>query len=155
MKYYIFCICLMIALACKPDPLAPSCNRIELELDYESLRLNPQNVYNYLMDIEVKFADIVLRQMIIETGWFTSHNCLERHNLQGMKGGEKTGDNQHGYMIYKDWKHSCRAYLRWQRRMYGDSTQDYYDFLEAIGYAESPTYIDKLKSIKLIIIKNH
>jgi len=153
MKYYIFCICLMIALAYKPEPLTPTCNRIELELDYESLRLTPQNVYQYLMDIGVKYADIVLRQSFLETGWYTSHNCLTRSNLFGMKGGEKNQDNPNGYMIYKDWKHSCRGYLRWQRRFYGDSTQDYYEFLEGIGYAESPTYIDKLKSIKLIVVK--
>jgi flagellum-specific peptidoglycan hydrolase FlgJ len=70
-----------------------------------------------------------------------------------MKGGEVTESNPNGYAIYKNWKHSCRAYCRWQRHWYGDSTQDYYQFLSNIGYAESPTYIDKLKSIKLIIVK--
>lgn len=132
---------------------SPKVNKIDLVMDYESVRLNPQNVYQYLMDLDVKFADIVLRQMIIETGWFTSYNCTERNNLMGMKGAEKTPDNTNGYMTYKNWKYSCRAYLRWQRRMYGDSQENYYDFLQRVGYAESPNYIDKLKSIKLIIIK--
>lgn len=35
MKYYIFCICLMIALAHKPiPPLTPTCNFLTLKIDY-------------------------------------------------------------------------------------------------------------------------
>lgn len=153
MKYYIFCICLMIALACKPEPLTPTCNRIEFNPDLESVRLNPQNVYQYLMDIGVKYADIVLRQSFLETGWYTSHNCLERNNLFGMKGGKKTEDNPNGYATYENWHQSIRAYKTWQRHKYGDSDTNYYDFLEHSGYAESPTYIEKLKSFKIIIVR--
>ncbi len=154
MKYYIFCICLIIALACsKKEAPIPTINHVELSLAHDRVRLTPQNVYQYLMDLEVKFADIVLRQSILETGWYTSYNCLNRKNLFGMRGAAKTDDNPNGYMTYKNWQYSCRAYLRWQRRKYGDSDQNYYDFLNEIGYAESPTYTDKLKSINIVVIK--
>jgi hypothetical protein len=145
----------MIALSCQPnhDKTFPSANRIEFEIDYSDQVLSLDNVYTYLCVIGVKYPDIATRQCILETGWLESYNCIARKNLFGMRGGEVTEDNPNGYMIYKDWKHSCRSYLRWQRHWYGDSTQDYYDFLDGIGYAESPTYIDKLKSIKLIVVK--
>lgn len=32
--FALWCICLMIALACKPEPLTPTCNRIELYIEY-------------------------------------------------------------------------------------------------------------------------
>lgn len=128
-------------------------DKIQIEIEHESQKLNAENVYQELMRNDVKFADIVLRQACLESGWFTSYNCLERNNLFGMKGGKKSPGNPNGYAIYDNWKYSVRAYKRWQRRMYGDSNENYYSFLERIGYAESSEYIDKLKKINIIIIK--
>lgn len=151
--FAIWCISLMIALACKPENPQKSIHEIELKIDHSYYDLTPENVYRELMKHEVKFADIVLRQAILETGWFTSYNCLTRNNLFGMTGGKKTPDNVHGYMIYKDWTYSISGYKRWQRRHWSDIYPDYYTFLKSVGYAESPEYIDKLKKIKIIIIK--
>lgn len=126
----------------------------ELILDVRSNKLTLENVYDEIMENEIKFSEIVLRQCIIETGWLTSYNCLERHNLFGMTGGVKDSNNVHGYKVFDHWTKSVHDYKEWQERNYGDSDLEYYSFLESIGYAESTEYISKLKSIKLIIVKN-
>jgi len=133
----------------------PTANKIDLEkIDFSKFQLTLENVYAEIMANEIKFSEIVLRQVIIETGWLTSYNCLERHNLFGMKGGVTSSINENGYACYKNWMQSIEAYSSWQERNYGDSDLEYYSFLESIGYAESTEYISKLKSIKLIIVKS-
>lgn len=152
MKYYIFCISLMIALACtKPDPTGHDFPYIQRP-DLQSQALTLENVYAEIMKNDIKFSEIVLRQCILETGWLKSYNCLHRNNLFGMTGATPTKDNPNGYATYDQWQHSVRAYKRWQRHMYGDSDLDYYLFLESIGYATSPEYIKKLKSIKIVVV---
>jgi len=66
-----------------------------------------------------------------------------------MKGGYITNDNPNGYKIYSNWRESVLDYRKWQDRNYNpEYCGTYYDFLEHIGYATSPTYTDKLKQIK-------
>jgi hypothetical protein len=93
--------------------------------------------------------EIVLRQTALETGWYTSKNCVDRNNIFGMTGGKKTKTNPEGYKIYTSWRKGVIAYKEWQDRNYNPNyCGTYYDFLEHIGYATSPTYTDKLKQIK-------
>ena len=115
--------------------------------------LSKENVFSEILKNEIRFSDIVLRQAILETGHFKSHNCLHRNNLFGMKGGENTPDNPEGYKIYDSWQESVTAYKEWQDKRWSDHYSDYYIFLESVCYAESPDYINKLKSIPLIIVK--
>ena len=129
------------------------CPKVELNFDVRSNELTLENVYAEIMANEIKFSEIVLRQCCLESGWFTSYNCTERNNLIGMTGGVKDSNNVHGYKIFDTWQDCIKDYKKWQERNYGDSDLNYYEFLEAIGYAESTEYISKLKSIKLIIVK--
>ena len=89
---------------------------------------------------EVQHKDIVLRQVILETGWLTSYSCKHRHNLFGFRYKGK-------YLEFDSWEDSIAYYSRWQKRHYKGG--DYYQFLKDRGYAEDPGYITKLKSIKL------
>ncbi len=149
--FAIWCVCLMVALSCGKSEI-PNNHSHKPTSNPTPLHLTPSVVYREIMKEEIKFADIVLRQAILETGWFTSYNCLVRNNLFGMKGGVKCSENPNGYKIYDNWIQSIRAYKRWQRHNYGDSDQNYYEFLKGIGYAESPNYIEKLKSINIVIV---
>lgn len=115
--------------------------------------LNCENVYREIMRNDIKFSDIVLRQVILETGWFKSHNCLVRQNLVGMTGGIKNDSNEHGYAIYSNWMQSIKAYSKWQKQRLNDSVTNYFQFLRDWNYAESPDYERKLKSINLVIVK--
>lgn len=153
--FTIWCTTICTLLYCTKKCPVPTANMIELDsLNYSYWSLTPENVYREIMREEIKFSDIVLRQAIHETGWFKSHNCLKRKNIFGMKGAVKTDDNPNGYMTYKSWMYSVRAYKRWQRRQYGDSDQDYYEFLKDAGYAENGNqYVSNLKSYRIIVVK--
>jgi len=145
--FIIFCVCLMAALGCSKDNYKGTVNKVETCMVYPSNELTKENVYAEIMRCDVKFSDIVLRQAILESGWFKSHNCLVRNNLFGMTGGSKTGTNEHGYKIYDHWRHSVQDYKVWQQKRITEDCADYYDFLSQWKYAESPEYENKLKSI--------
>ena len=91
----------------------------------------------------IKHPDVVLKQSILETGWYESYSCKERHNLFGFYYKGK-------YLEFDTWEDSVAYYARWQARHFDDDCcDDYYDFLVRRGYAEDPEYINKLKSIKI------
>lgn len=86
----------------------------------------------------VPCADVVLRQARLETGNFTSKLCKTKHNIFGIKRGNK-------YAAYKDWRECVKDYKRRISSRYKGG--DYYAFLRRIGYAADPRYIAKLKSL--------
>lgn len=91
----------------------------------------------------IKHKDIVLKQSILETGWYTSYSCRERKNLFGFRYKGK-------YLEFKTWEESVAYYSRWQGRHFdNECCDDYYDFLVRRGYAEDPEYVNKLKAIRV------
>ena len=115
--------------------------------------LTPKNVYNYCIEQDIQYPEIVTAQAIWETGWFKCSDCsLDKNNLFGFNTGGP-------YFKYDNWKESVDAYKRWQDTYY-DSTRDYYNFLaciyttnkgECIKYCEDPdTYSKCLKQTILI-----
>lgn len=157
MRFYIlyFTIFSLMIIGCyHSENPEPTINKIEINRDTNYFDLNPSNVYREIMKADIKFSEIVLRQSIIESGWYTSHNCLERNNLFGMKGGEKTKDNPHGYKIYKNWVESIKAYKEWQSKRLTPDVSNYYQFLVDHKYHQSPDYQRKCEGINLVIVKN-
>mgnify|MGYP001179473552 CR=1 FL=1 len=131
------------------DPSPPK----DLKQEFQSIRkqdenfyepLTPKNVYWYLLRNDIRYAEIVFRQIIQETGHFTSTLCTDSNNLFGMT-------HKVGYTYYSTWKKSVMAYKRWQERhiQQGRDLTDYYSFLNKIRYAEDPFYIYKLKAINV------
>jgi len=103
--------------------------------------LTVANVKKVLKQEKVRFADIVLRQAITETGWFKCTNCsMSRNNIFGFYYKKK-------YLVFDNWVECIRYYKRWQDRHY--KSGDYYHFLKKIGFATNPRYIEDLKAIKL------
>ena len=149
--FAIWCACLMLALACSKETPEPTANHVYTQMVYPSNDLNKENVYAEIMRCDIKFSDIVLRQTLLETGYYKSYNCRNRNNLFGMTGGEKTPDNVHGYKINKHWRHSIQDYKSWQAKRLTDDCTDYYLFLRQWNYAESPDYESKLKGIDVDI----
>jgi flagellum-specific peptidoglycan hydrolase FlgJ len=111
-----------------------------------SLTANSQSkceVDSVIKSYNIKYADIVLKQSILETGWYKSYSCRKRHNLFGFR---YKGE----YLSFDTWEESVAYYARWQARHFDDECcDDYYDFLVRRGYAEDKEYINKLKSIKI------
>lgn len=88
----------------------------------------------------VNHVDIVLRQSILETGWYKCTDCsLDHNNLFGFI------SSKGGYMKFDTWQDSVKEYYHWQRRFFKGG--DYFTFLKRIGYATEPTYINRLKQL--------
>jgi len=87
----------------------------------------------------VKHVDIVVRQSVVETGWYKCTKCsLDKNNLFGFFYKGK-------YLEFETWQESVKYYYWWQSKLYKGG--DYYEFLKRIGYAEDPNYIYKLKTV--------
>ena len=105
---------------------------------------------DYLMEAleyyNVEHKNIVYAQAILETGHFRSKVCKEYNNLFGLYNSYK-GD----YYKFQHWSESVVAYLNYIQYRYKPpdepTKEDYYHFLQRIGYAEDPKYITKVKRI--------
>lgn len=100
------------------------------------------SVFVYMEKIGVKHSDIVIRQVIVETGWLKSNFLMNKNNLFGFQ-------NRSGYLNFPNWKSSVDFYKNWQSRYYLDNSEDYYDFLLRIKYASAKKYVEYLKKIDI------
>jgi uncharacterized FlgJ-related protein len=92
----------------------------------------------------IKYPDLVFRQSILESGWFSSSVWVENNNPFGFW-------YKDSYLKFKDYKSAILYYKKWQDKHYKGG--DYYEFLDGF-YAEDPDYIKKLQGIKLDSIKD-
>lgn len=102
--------------------------------------LNESNLMDELLAQGVEFPEIVVAQAILETGYFKSYSCTQRNNLFGLK--QKDGT----YMSFDHWTESVFAYKKYIQK-WDDTPNDYYHYLDSIGYAEDKIYIEKVKQI--------
>lgn len=106
------------------------------------------NLYNEIIRNGIRHPKIVLAQAILETGWFRSPLCRNRHNLFGLTN-PKTGK----YYEFNHWTESVRAYYTkvqyryCQKNQTSTSDVDYLKWLQQIGYAKAPMYIQSVKEI--------
>jgi hypothetical protein len=100
-----------------------------------------EGLWEALLYYEIKHPEIVYAQAILETGHFKSKGCTRDNNLFGL-----FNSREMKYHKFSHWSQSVEAYKNWIQNRYKDS-EDYYTFLERIGYAEDPNYINKLKQI--------
>ena len=130
------------------DELRDVADSLSLEID--SLHeLSWENI-EYFMDVYgVQHKDVVLRQVMIETGNLSSKICLENNNLFGMKLPRVRETvalgSKRGHAYYASWIDSVRDYKLWQDAMYRGG--DYYGFLADVGYAEASGYVRALRSL--------
>lgn len=103
--------------------------------------LSEENLYNELVAQGVDFPKIVTAQALLETGHFKSYACLQQNNLFGLR------DNKGKYMSFPHWTDAVAAYKKYIQRYNHPVPEDYYAYLQELGYAEDPQYIDKLKQI--------
>ena len=103
--------------------------------------LSEENLYNELVAQGVDFPEIVTAQAILETGHFKSYACLQQNNLFGLR------DNKGKYMSFPHWTDAVAAYKKYVQRYNHPVPEDYYAYLQELGYAEDPEYIKKLKQM--------
>ena len=92
------------------------------------------NLYQEIIRNGIQYPRIVLAQAILETGWFRSPLCRNRHNLFGLTN-PKTGK----YYEFNYWTESVRAY--YTKVQYKYKGGNYLLWLRDIGYAEDPMYV--------------
>lgn len=110
------------------------------------------NIYLYILELDIKFPEIVYAQVLHETGNLRSQICRYGNNLFGMKYPRKRKTTAIGYYNkharYRHWKDSVRDYKHWQDYYIRDNDVDnYYTFLRSKGYATDRWYVNKLKTI--------
>ena len=92
------------------------------------------NLYKEIIRNGILYPKIVLAQAILETGWFRSSVCRNKHNLFGLTN-PRTGK----YYEFNHWTESVRAY--YTKVQYKYKGGNYLLWLDEIGYAEDPKYI--------------
>lgn len=106
--------------------------------------LSTFSVGTWLNHYEVKYPDVVLRQSILETGWYKCTNCsLRYNNIFGFSTGK--------YLQFDNWIESVEYYKKWQDKYMPEvcSKNEYYEWLDRYGYASAKDYIKTLKQIKI------
>ena len=92
------------------------------------------NLYKEIIRNGILYPKIVLAQAILETGWFRSSVCRNKHNLFGLTN-PRTGK----YYEFNHWTESVRAY--YTKVQYKYKGCNYLLWLDEIGYAEDSSYI--------------
>lgn len=101
-------------------------------------------LYKEIIRNGIRHPKIVLAQAILETGWFTSPVCRNRHNLFGLTD-PRTGK----YFVFGHWTESVRAY--YTKVQYKYKGGNYLLWLRDIGYAENPNYIREVIGVLRMI----
>ena len=99
----------------------------------ENPELTIPNLYKEIIRNGILYPKIVLAQAILETGWFHSSVCRNKHNLFGLTN-PRTGK----YYEFNHWTESVQAY--YTKVQYKYNGGNYLLWLEDIGYAENPMY---------------
>ena len=126
-----------------PKEYKPSEAKVDtLEYKQHFHSKSPQDgLIEALIYYDVKYPHIVYAQALIETGNFKSSLCLNDNNLFGLYNSRRGR-----YHRFDHWTESVIAYKDFIQHRY-KPPEDYYKFLQRIGYAEDPNYISKLKGI--------
>lgn len=98
------------------------------------------NLYKEIIRNGILYPKIVLAQAILETGWFRSLVCRNKHNLFGLTN-PRTGK----YYEFNHWTESVRAY--YTKVQYKYKGGNYLFWLDEIGYAEDPDYINAVENL--------
>ena len=109
--------------------------------------LSIPNLYKEIIRNGILYPKIVLAQAILETGWFRSSVCKNKHNLFGL-----TNPHTGKYYEFNHWTESVRAY--YTKVQYKYKGGNYLLWLDEIGYAEDPNYIISIISILEFISNN-
>lgn len=102
--------------------------------------LSEENLMNELKAQDVQFPEIVAAQALLETGNFKSYACTNRNNLFGLRKKDST------YMSFEHWTECVAAYKKYIQK-WKQPPNDYYKYLDNLGYAEDTSYTTKLKQM--------
>lgn len=102
------------------------------------------NLYKEIIRNRILYPKIVLAQAILETGWFRSSVCRNKHNLFGLTN-PRTGK----YYEFNHWTESVQAY--YTKVQYKYKGGNYLLWLDEIGYSENSNYIKTIIKVLMML----
>ena len=102
------------------------------------------NLYKEIIRNGILYPKIVLAQAILETGWFRSSVCRNKHNLFGLTN-PRTGK----YYEFNHWTESVKAY--YTKVQYKYKVGNYLLWLDEIGYSENSNYIKTIIKVLMML----
>jgi len=99
------------------------------------------SVFNYICESKILHPEIVIKQAILETGWFKSKVMMKKNNIFAFR--------KKQYLSFNSWKDCVDYYKSWQEKHYINTKENYYTFLVRIKYA-TPEYPKHLKQINCV-----
>jgi uncharacterized FlgJ-related protein len=128
-------------------------NNVETKYSYNDTTLNESNVYITLLRLNIKYPEVVMSQIMIESSHLTSRLCRKNNNLLGMTVPGKrqtTAINEEGYAKYKSWMDCVLDYKFYQDYIMSrhklNTKSKYIAFLHK-NYANSANYKSSLISM--------
>ena len=119
--------------------------------------LTENNVYSTLLRMDIKYPEVVMSQIMLESNNLKSRLCIINNNLLGMTVPSKrktTAINKKGYAKYRNWIESLIDYKLYQESVLAthnlDTKKKYIAFLNK-NYAKSKDY----KKIITAMTKNY
>lgn len=116
--------------------------------------LNDSVVYNYCVQLRVRFPEIVTAQCKLESGNYTSELCRNNNNITGMRLASVRPrvaiTAMNGYAVYKDWQMCLIDYALWQLYNVPQNCteSDYYNLLGRIYSENGSDYIKEVRKIR-------
>lgn len=111
--------------------------------------VNEEVLYNTLKHYDFPSPAIITAQAILESGNFKSRLCKDNNNLFGLYNSKTMS-----YFKFDSWISCVFSYKKFILNKYKDG-EEYYSFLNRIGYAEDSLYESKVKKLELEIINKY
>lgn len=115
--------------------------------------LNEANVFNSLIAMGIKYPEVVMSQIMLESSNLTSRLCIKNNNLLGMTVASKretTAINKAGYAKYRTWIESILDYKLYQDYILSkhnlNTRKKYIAFLHK-NYAKDKNYSNTLTAM--------
>lgn len=133
---------------------------IPVVIKTEEKEFNEENLKEEIKRLNFKFPDIIYQQAIVEGASKTGKRWnnpifLEGNNFLGLKRAYSRPStainwNEHNYCIYNNWRDCLLDMSLFQaqncRKIHTE--EEYYQFLQDLGYSINPNYNDLLKKVK-------
>jgi len=111
--------------------------------------VNEEVLYNTLKHYDFPNPAIITAQAVLESGNFKSKLCKDNNNLFGLYNSRTMS-----YFKFDSWISCVFAYKQFILSKY-NTEEDYYKFLDRIGYAEDSLYESKVKELELDILNKY
>ena len=111
--------------------------------------VNEEVLYNTLKHYDFPNPAIITAQAVLESGNFKSKLCKYNNNLFGLYNSRTMS-----YFKFDSWISCVFAYKQFILSKYNPE-EDYYKFLDRIGYAEDSLYESKVKELELDILNKY